>query len=362
LNCTTQRQSGIPNSSDGRNELRNACETGSYQLAELGIKPFSDRLNETGYGLSAGKKEIVMDKTEITSMPDGMSSEELDALTTGEEQETPEVIAQEALDATEEESLPAEESVKDETKPEETPEPEPELSETEQQLVAKDSVIGDFRRKNRDLELEKARLEGELVARKSIQAPGEPKSPLEIAEAAYIEQYGNLVGFAMDGQLYRQQKAFDDKQVADNTAKTEEERAITAMNKSIKDLQSGDLSPEKVGSGLDFRSIVELGKNYLDKADLYKIELISHRDGIPAGVRKTYELCKQAILEANNEDTKLLQNAMRSKPQPKPKEPKPKEPKKPTDIDALILEGEDEITGEAETDTHNQRLTNFIFG
>ena len=297
-----------------------------------------------------------MDKTEITSMPDGMTSEELDALTTGEEEEKPEVIA----DATAEESLPAEEPVKDETKLEETPViEEPELTETEQQLVAKDSKIGEFRRKNRDLELDNARMQGELEARKSIKAPEEPKSPLEIAEAAYLEKYGNLEGFAMDGELYRQQRAFDDKQVAVKTAKTEEEQAITTMNKSIESLQSDELSPEKVGSGLDFRSIVELGKHYLDKADLYKIELISHRDGIPAGVRKTYELCKQAILEANNEDSKLLQNAMKSKSQPKPKETK--EPKKPIDIDALILEGEDAETGEAEKGTHNQRLTNFIF-
>jgi len=312
--------------------------------------PYSGDSGDTA--LSAGKKEIVMEKTEITKLPEGMSSEELDALTTGEEE--PEVIAQEP--ATEEESPPAEESVEDETKPEETPveEPEVELSETEQQLVAKDSVIGDFRRKLRDQELKNARLEGELEARKSTQTPKEEsKSPLEIAEADYIKQYGNLDGFAMDGELYRQQRAFDDKQAAEKTAKTQEEQARNSMNRSVAELQSGELSPEKVGNGLDFKSVVALGQNYLDKADLLKIDLISRRDGIPAGVRKTYELCKQAILEANNEDTKLLQNAMKSKSQPKPK--------KPTDIDALTTEGEDTNTGGAETDTHNQSLINFLF-
>lgn len=296
------------------------------------------------------------EKTEITALPEGMSSEELDALTTGEEEKKPEVIAQEVSDATEE-SSPAEESVKDEKKAEEAAveeEPEVELSETEKQIVAKDAVIGDFRRKNRDLEIEKARLEGEIEARKSTQTTGEgPKSPLEIAEAAYIKEYGSLEGFAMNGELYRQQRAFDDKQVADKTAIKQEEQAITTMNRAVETLQAGDLSPEKVGDGLDFKSIVALGKNYVDKADLLKIEIISHRDGIEAGVRKTYELCKQAILAANNADTKLLQNAMKSKSQTKPK--------KTTDIDALTTGGEDENTGEAETDTHSQRLTNFMF-
>jgi len=280
------------------------------------------------------------EKTEITSMPDGMSSEELDALTTGEE---PEVVAQEA---TEVESPPAEE-------PPVKEEPEPELSEYEKQLMAKDAKIGDFRRKNRDLEIEKAKLEGELQAR---QAPPESqKSPLEIAEAEYLEQYGSLDGFAMGGDLYRQQKAFEDKQVSEKTAKTDKEKALTTMDREVNSLQSGDLSPDKVGDGADFKSVIDLGKHYLYPSDLLKIEETSHRDGIPAGVRKTYELCKAAILAANNSDTTLLRNAMKVKSQPKPKE-------KPIDIDALTTEGNDAEQGEAEEDTHSQRLTNFIFG
>ena len=297
------------------------------------------------------------EKTEITSMPEGMSSEQIDALTTGEETEKPEVIAQEALTATEKdvESAPAEESVKDE-KPEEEPE-EPELSETEQQLIAKDSKIGEFRRKNRELEIEKARLEGELQARKSLQTPEETKSPLEIAEAKYFEENGNLEGFVMSGELYRQQKTYDDNQATEQTTKTQKEQALTTMNRAVDKLQSGDLSPETVGAGLDFKTVVAIGKNYVDEADIKKIEIVSHRYGVEAGVKKTYELCKQAILDANNEDTKLLQNAMRSKTQPKPKKET-----KATDIDALTTDGEDTDTGEAEEETHSQRLTNFIFG
>lgn len=297
------------------------------------------------------------EKTEITSMQDGMSSEDIDALTTGEEQEKPEVLAQEA---TEQESPPAEESVKDETKPketEETPveEPEPELSETEQQLRAKDSKIASMKHQNRELEIERARLEGELEARKSLQTPEEkPKSPLEIAEAAYLEINGTLEGFSMDGELYRKQRAFDDEQEAKQTAATEQEKKKTAMDRAVKSLQADELSVEKMGAGLDFNSVVGLGQHYLDKADMMKIEIVTNRDGVDAGVRKAYELCKAAILAANNSDSRLLQNAIESKSQPKPK--------KQTDIDALTTEGEDADTGEAEEDTHSQRLTDFIFG
>jgi len=296
------------------------------------------------------------EKSEIAAMPEGMSSEELDALTTGEEVEKPEVIAQEAT--TEEKPSLAEESVekKDEKEVEEVKETvEKKAEEVEEKVDPKDAVIGDFRRRNRDLELEKARLEGELATRKSLQATDEkPKSPLEIAEADYLAQNGTLEGFAMNGELYRQQRNFDDKQAVEKTAKTQEEQAIFTMNKEVDSLQSGDLSPAKVGDGLDFKSVIALGKGYLDKADIMKIEITSHREGIPASVRKTYELCKQAVLAANNEDTKLLQNAI-SKSQTKPK-------KETTDIDALTTEDEDKIKGEAENDTPNQRIINFLFG
>ena len=313
--------------------------------------------------LSAGKKEIIVDKDEITKMPQGMSSEELDALTTGEEVEEPEVLAQEALDATKEESSPAEETVekepeeKVEEEPKVEPEKEPELSESEQQIVAKDAKIGEFRRKNRDLELDKARLQGELETRKELQVETRetPKSPLELAEKAYIEETGSLDGFAMSGALYRQQRDFDNAQAATKTATEKEEQSKIDMDRSVKSLQNDEMSVDKMGDGLDFNSVVGLGQHYLDKADLLKIEIVSKRDGIEAAAKKAYEICKQAILDANNSDSKLLKDAI-SKAQTKPKVKK-----KPTDIDALTTEDE-EKTGEAEagTQTDNQRLSNFI--
>lgn len=307
-----------------------------------------------------------MEKSEITEMPEGMSSEALDKLTTeGDVEQTKDAdLAQEALDATEE-SSPAGESAAPPTQSvrragdvaaEETEE-EPELSETDQQLRAKDSKIAAMKHSNRDLELDNARLQGELEARKSLGVKTEEvKSPLEIAEAAYSEENeGSTDGFAVNGELYRLQKAFEDKQDADKTEASGYERSKTAMDRSVASLQTGELSVEKVGEGLDFHSVVGLGKNYLDKADLMKIEIVSQRDGVDAAVKKTYELCKQAILGANNTDTKLLQNALavKGKPQTKPKK------KEPTDIDALTTGGED--TSAVEQETHSKRLTDFIF-
>ena len=73
-----------------------------------------------------------------------------------------------ALDATDESSEPAEESVEDET--DETKETKAEGSEetSEEVVDPKDAVIGGYRRKARDLEIENARLQGEVAARKDM--------------------------------------------------------------------------------------------------------------------------------------------------------------------------------------------------
>jgi len=305
-----------------------------------------------------------VDKSEIMELKEGMSSEELDALTTGEEPEKvkDDKLAQEALDATQEESPPADESVKDEPK-DETAETKPDTYESADEAPAdlakvdpKDAVIGDFRRKNRDLELEKARLEGELEGQKSTTKSAEvPKSPLEIAEAAHIAEYGDLERFTMNGELYRKQRAFDDENAAKKTAIATQEQSKVQADRAVQVLQTGDLSAEKVGQGLDFRTIVGLGQRYLDKADVLKVEVISQRDGMEAGVRKAYELCKAGILAAGNSDSQLLQHAIdaHKKSQVKP-------PKK-LDVDALITEDEDDNKGETEADTPNERLVNFMF-
>ena len=288
-----------------------------------------------------------MEKSEITKLPKGTTSEELDAWTTGEETESPEDLAQAALDATEEDSQPAEESVEDET---------PEGTETvaeKPEVDPKDAVIGDFRRKLRDEELKTARLEGEIEARKSIQAKPEEavKSPLELAEAAWLEdeEHDDLVDFTMNGDLYRRQRAFDDEQAAKKAGTTERTKSDNAATQAEEDLLAGELSEQKRGKGLDLRTIAGIGTQYLTKGDRLDIADIVQSRGSKAGLKEAYNRMVERTLAAKNEDSRLLQNAI-SKTRTKPK--------KQTDIDALTTEGENK--GETESETHNTRLANFV--
>ena len=287
-----------------------------------------------------------MDKSEITEMPEGMTSEELDNLTTGEETESPEDLAQAALDATQEDSRPAEESVEDET-----PEEKGTVAE-KPEVDPKDAVIGDFRRKLRDEELKTAKLEGEIEARKSIQVKPEEvvKSPLDLAEAAWLEEHDDLDDFTMDGVLYRRQRAFDEEQAEKKAGTTEQTKIDNAAIQAEEDLLAGELSEAQRGQGLDLRTVAGIGTQYLTKGDKLDIADIVQSRGSKAGLKEAYNRMVQRTLAAKNEDSKLLENAI-SKTRTKPK--------KQTDIDALTIEGE--VKGEAETDTPNARMIDFIF-
>lgn len=295
------------------------------------------------------------EKTEITKLPEGMSSEELDALTTGEESEDAS-LAKEALDATGESSP---EKKPAEVAPESPPAEEEPTGKTEAKPAEadpKDAVIGEYRRKSRDLEIKNARMQGELEARKEIKAATTeaPKSPLEIAEADYFEQNGSMEGFAMNGELYRQQKAFDDKQAASKAATQKQEDANSALLGTAETLQEGELSVEKMGEGLDFQSIANIGDKHLTKGDKIDLADIQSRRGTAVALKEAYHIMVRRTLAAGGQEAKLLQIAItKSKTQAKPKEK--------TDIDALTTEGEDTNEGEAQPDTHSKRLADFIF-
>jgi hypothetical protein len=280
---------------------------------------------------------------------EGMSSEELDKLTLGEE-ETVDDSAK--ATAEEEAALEAEEALK-----------ETEEAAAEDEADPKDAVIGEFRRKARDLEIEKARLEGELEARKALQTETKDevapeKSPLELAEEAWLEENGDMDGFAMSGQLYREQKAFDDAKVQrereTETAKTVE----TTMASTASELQAGELSPEAVGEGLDLKSMCALGDKYLDKWDNGKLADIQATKGTKAALTHAYKILKTRILEAGTEDTQTLQKAIAAKAK-KDKEVSGKKNTE-TDIDALTTEDETVVTDDEDA-PRVERLTNFIF-
>lgn len=302
-------------------------------------------------------------KSEIEEMPKGLSSEELDAMTTDESvddntdlgSEKAKNLAEEALDATE--SPPAEEPAEEKEEPakESTEEIEPELTEDEKQLKAKDSKIASLKHEKQEIAIEKAKLEGRLEAQAEMrQKVEEPeKSPLEIAEEAYIKEFGELPegGLPMTGKLYREQATFDSKQTAAKTAVKTKEQTDSALVQAAETLQEGDFSAEKKGKGLDWKSVAKIGDKYLTAGDELDLQNIQNKRGNAAVLKEAYKIMVRRILIANNEDSEALKAAI-TKSQTKPK-------KKKTDIDALITEGEEK--GEAETETHNTKIVDFIF-
>lgn len=295
------------------------------------------------------------DKTEIMNLKAGMSSEELDAFTTeGEEDDT--LTKEVATDETPAgESASEEKTVEVEEKPEEKPEEE---TYEQTQLRAKDQKIASVKREKHELELENARMQGELKARQELQKSEAPvKSPLQKAKEAYIAENDNLEGFTMTVDLYEEQEAFKEEKRIKQASADKAAESQNATGNFVEELQSEEISAEKVGKGLDFKSVVLSGQHYLDQADLMKIQLVSKSKGQKAGLKKAYDLCKEAILAQNedNHDKILLKAAIvqaGKKSQTKPKEK--------TDIDALTTEGEDAPTGEAEKETVNPRLANFL--
>jgi hypothetical protein len=312
----------------------------------------------------------VSDKDKIMEMPEGKSSEEIDAIMMeGEEGEeefkADQNLAQEALEATEAES-PAEKSVEDEKAEEETPEAKEEvvveessekLSEEQQQLRAKDSKIASMKHQTRDLELENAKLQGELQARKELQTQTvteSPKSPLELAEAAYIKEFGELPeeGLPMSSDLYRKQKAFDDEQAAKTASTDNQQRVSNAGIQAESELQTGELSAEQMGQGLDLQTVAGIGTQYLTKGDRVDIADIVQARGSKAGLKEAYNIMVRRTLAAGNEDSKLLQNAIAIKAKGKTVTQK-KTLKTEKDVDELTTEGE------AESEEINPRLAGF---
>lgn len=245
---------------------------------------------------------------------EGMSSEEIDKLTT-EEEETPPVEEEappveepdEKTPETPDEEAPAEEKPDEETPPE-----EPEKPEETPEVDPKDAVIGDFRRKLRTSEIETARLQGQLQAQ---QAGPPEKSPLELAA---IEQEKPLDEVIIDGKLYKEQVAWEQKQA---TARTQQQAA--------QDYQSGSeaaslaMTDEILGEGLGVEALGKLGEHLLTDTD--------HREIFMAGKNcgtVLYKALKKRILEAGGVAAQELQK--RLKPTTKPKEePKPKPKPKP---------------------------------
>lgn len=260
-------------------------------------------------------------------------------------------LAQDALDATEEEST--EESTEDETTEEGTTEDEEEQTE-EGKVDPKDAKIGEFRRKNRDLELDNAKLQGQLEARKELQkAEVEEvvKSPMEIAEEAYIKEYDELPaeGIPMTTKLYNEQRKFD----ADQDAKAVPAKPSggnTQLEVAIDHFQQGEFSEEKAGKGRDFETVLNAAEPLFTNGEILDLKEYTAKNGTVAGLRKSYKV-----------GVKKLEAAGHFKAA-KPKGPKPKAQKPKLNsnaVDDLMSEEDDTYSADSESGDVG-RLASFL--
>jgi len=230
-------------------------------------------------------------------MSEGMSSEELDKLTT-EEEETPPVE--------EEETPPAEESDDEETPPreEDTDLAQAALDETAEkpEVDPKDAVIGGMRRDLRASERERYRLQGQLEAQQA--KPPEP-SPIELAAK---EQEKPIDEVIIDGKLYKEQQAWEQKQA---TARTQQQQ--------LDDFRSGSeaavltMTDETLGEGLGLESLREIGEHLLTEQDQREVYAAGKKCGAVL-----YKKLKERILDGGGTNAQELQKRL------KPTQTKPK--------------------------------------
>lgn len=281
--------------------------------------------------------------TETKSGP--MSSEEIDKMTT---EEPDSQAAEDALAATEESSMPVEEASEEETE-EEIEEETEEIVEEESPQGPIDGAMAKMRRdakasdeRAHKLEIENAEMRGELKTRTA--APPE-KSPIEIqAEAQGIDitdpDWKDEVEITWS--LMEKQKKWETDQTSAKTAATRkvETAAETELRQTADELQQ-EYSPEKMGEGLDYKTVTLSAERLLTQHDINNIREARLNKGSDAALRELYDISLMRI----------RQNPATSKTQAKPK-------KKPTNSP----KGEKD-TGEPEVrTTRNARLARFVSG
>lgn len=319
------------------------------------------------------------EKTEIEKLPEGVNSDRLDEIMTddtidggaliksGNVEETNDTEVkdenQEATDAT---SSPAEKSV--ETEESETAEAEAETEETttedtkveeevKEEPDPKDAVIGDFRRQLRDSEIERTKLETELRVREEVRAETKtkeppPKSPLEIAmEAEGITDPDEL---QKPFSVMRAQNAWEKEQEKKGTAADKQTQVNTIAVQAEDELQVSELSVEKMGEGLDLKSIGLIGVKHLTKGDRVDIADITNTKGSKAGLREAYSRMVDRTIAAGGADAKTLQIAIDAKSK---SQTKPKKEKETPSVEDDTETGEVEASAE---DKISDRLFNFI--
>lgn len=224
--------------------------------------------------------------------------------------------------------------------------------------------------KARDLEVENARLQGELAGIekatvKTVKTEQE-LSPVQREMAAQevdSEDELDLTG-AEAMKLMRQEQAFEKKQddlkAAETTTQTTQQTQAESYRAAI---DNHDVQ------GLDFKTIVTEGEKLLTKGE--GVDINEMTDGFGEAV---YVKCLNAIIRKGGDRAKELQEllaAQKSETKTEEEEPEKKtvtkkKVKKKTsrnedDLDEELLASEEE-SGDDELDTPSSRITNFMFG
>jgi len=298
----------------------------------------------------------VSDKDNVMELPEGKTSEEIDAIMMEDEEplEVDEIddpnLAEEALKATE---TPVDKPADDEVSVVEKVAEEVVLSETDQQLRAKDAKIASMKHTNRELEIDRAKMQGRLEVMEEMGSAAKEvqKSPLEIAmEAEGIDDPDDL---EKPYSVMVAQQKWEKEQEQISASKVKQVNDNTVSSQLQNELQDGELSEKQMGQGLDLKTVSGIGIQYLTEGDKLNIKRTVERRGNKAALMEAYTTMVQRTIAAGNEDSKLLQNAINVKGKTVTK----KTLKTETNIDDLTTEGE---KSGIEQETVSKKLEGFV--
>ena len=286
------------------------------------------------------------------------------------EESTDEELAQDALDATEDDEKSDEESEEGESDEEES-ESEEDEEQTEEDAEGekkdpRDGAFGAMRRKNReeihkrDLEIAKLQGRNEVLEEMKGQQPPEKivKSPLELAEEAYLEKYDELPaeGITMTSKLWREQQAFESDQSKNvQTDKPGQSKVSTNTQIALNYLQTNELSVEKQGEGRDLQTVLKAAEGHMTKGDLVDLREIMDTDGEMACLRETH---KRALYRLEQADALPAVKAKKTV-KPKVKAAQKKSKVNNNDVDTLLEQEDDTYTPDSES-SEIKKLSSFL--
>lgn len=262
------------------------------------------------------------------------------------ENENEEVFGDEQQEVKDDLDVLLEKNLDEDTPPaEEKPEAEP-----KEEADPKDAVIGEFRRDNREMRERLGKIEAENVELKQklesqVQPQQKEESPLEKAEKAYKDEYGNLDGFNVSGDLYRQQRAWEKDQEAKATETEQQKKVVQQTNLDAADLNK----PSMKEAGVDAETVLRFANRFLTDGDRLDI-----RNAGPDMFKKAYSTALMRLSHSDDPEAQKMMNRIKTYQSSQDK-PKNEPPKKDNENET----GDEELDYGASDQT--KRLAGFIF-